>query len=94
MLLICSEDVFFHWLFNGSLKNKIEQATTTIHTFDQICGRELVILPYDSLEQQDMFRIQLKGRRRKMDESLTDFMENIQRLFMLANTGQCKICLH
>ena len=42
------------------------------------------------LEHQDVFRIQLKGRRRrgKMCETLTDLMKDIRRLFMLVYSGQ------
>ena len=47
---------------------------------------------YGTLKQQDVFCIQLKGRRRrrrKMGESLTDLMKDIRRLFMLVYSDQC-----
>ena len=42
---------------------------------------------YGSLDQVEAYRVQLKSRRRKRGESLSDLMKDIRRLFTLAYTG-------
>ena len=42
---------------------------------------------YGSLDQVEAYRVQLKSRRRKRGESLSDLMKDIRRLFTLAYPG-------
>ena len=42
---------------------------------------------YGSLDQVEAYRVQLKSRRRKRGESLSDLMKDIRRLFLLAYPG-------
>ena len=43
---------------------------------------------YGSLDQVEAYRVQLKARRRKRGESLSDLMKDVRRLFLLAYPGK------
>ena len=42
---------------------------------------------YGFLDQVEAYRVQLKSRKRKRGESLSDLMKDIRRLFLLAYPG-------
>ena len=46
---------------------------------------------FGTLEQQEVFKIQLKARRRRKGESLSELMKDVRRLFLQAYPGQMNV---
>ena len=72
--------IFLSGEASGILKDIKEDVS-----FDELVQR--LKARYGSLDQVEAYRVQLKSRRRRRGESLSDLMKDIRRLFMLAYPG-------